>query len=38
MNANKFSLGKHELYSLRIDIIRYFEKNGVEFDLYGPAW
>ncbi len=38
MNANKFSLGKHELYSLRVDIIRYFEKNGIEFDLYGPGW
>lgn len=38
MNANKFSLGKHELYSTRVEIIRYFEKNNIEFDLYGPAW
>lgn len=38
MNANKFSLGKNELYSTREKIIRYFEKVGTEFDLYGPAW
>lgn len=38
MNANKFSLGKHELYSERERAIRYFEKNNIEFDLYGPAW
>lgn len=38
MNANKFSLWKYEIYSSRVDIIRYFEKNNIEFDLYGPAW
>ena len=38
MNANKFSLGKYELYSVREKIIRYFESTGAEFDLYGPAW
>ena len=35
MNANKFSLGKYELYSVREKIIRYFESTGAEFDLYG---
>ncbi len=38
MNANKFSFWKYELYSSREKIIRYFEKNHVEFDLYGPGW
>lgn len=38
MNANKFSLGKYELYSVREKIIRYFEENNIEFDLYGPGW
>ena len=38
MNANKFSLGRHELYSLREKIIRFFEAKNVGFDLYGPGW
>lgn len=38
MNANKFSLGKNELYSFREKIIRYFEAQKTEFDLYGPGW
>ncbi len=38
MNANKFSLGKYELYSIREKLIRYFEAKKTEFDLYGPGW
>ncbi len=38
MNANKFSFWKYELYSFREKMIRYFEKEKIEFHLYGPGW
>ena len=37
--ANKFAIGKTELYSARRAIIKCFEKNAPEsFDLYGSGW
>ncbi len=39
INANKYSYVKGELYSLRRDVIRFFEKkNDANFDLYGRDW
>lgn len=38
INANKYSYGKNELYSLRRQAIRFFERQDVEFDLYGFGW
>ncbi|MBI3573089.1 MAG: hypothetical protein HY092_02720 [Candidatus Kerfeldbacteria bacterium] len=37
MNANKYSYVQHELYSVRRQAIRYFERNP-DFDLYGFDW
>ncbi|MEK7358662.1 MAG: glycosyltransferase family 10, partial [Bdellovibrionota bacterium] len=37
--GNKGSAHRHELYSKRIEAIRYFEENAPEsFDLYGVGW
>ena len=39
INANKFSKANGELYSKRLEIIKWFEKNRPEsFDLYGYGW
>jgi hypothetical protein len=39
MQSNKASRVRGELYSLRRDIVRYFEKRGDNlFDLYGHGW
>lgn len=38
INGNKSSFIKNELYSERENIIRYFEKNSIEFDFYGTNW
>ncbi len=38
LNGNKTSLIKNELYSEREKAIRFFEKNNIEFDLYGVGW
>lgn len=39
MQSNKASPVKGELYSLRREIVRYFEKRGDHLlDLYGPGW
>ncbi len=39
MQSNKASPVRGELYSLRREIIRYFEKRGdALLDLYGPGW
>lgn len=37
--SNKYSFDKNELYSKRLDIIKYFEKSGkLTFGLYGKGW
>lgn len=37
--GNKYALGKHEQYSIRRDIVHYFEKHSADdFDLYGRGW
>ena len=37
--ANKFAVGKHELYTARRQIIKCFEENASgQFDLYGAGW
>lgn len=39
ISGNKESAGKHELYSRRVEAIRYMEQNHPEdFDLYGTGW
>ncbi|HJZ24121.1 MAG TPA: glycosyltransferase family 10 [Candidatus Babeliales bacterium] len=39
MAGNKNSAYPHELYSKRLSLIRFFEKNAPhEFDLYGSGW
>ncbi len=38
INWNKSSFWKNELYSEREKAIRYYEKNAIEFDLYGRWW
>ncbi len=39
INSNKFSNANGELYSYRLKIIKWFEKNRPgEFDLYGYGW
>jgi alpha(1,3/1,4) fucosyltransferase len=38
INGNKSSFIKNELYSARENAIRYFEQNGIDFDLYGVGW
>ena len=39
ISANKRSKHKAELYSKRVEIIRWYEKNFLEkFDLYGTGW
>jgi len=39
INAHKTNYLPHELYSLRINVIRFFEKNyPQDFDLYGVGW
>lgn len=36
--GNKHSTDINELYSERLNIIKYLEKNNIEFDLYGFGW
>lgn len=37
--GNKYAFGKHEQYSIRRKIVRYFEKYAADdFDLYGHGW
>lgn len=36
--GNKRSSDRNELYSERLKIIDYFEKNAIDFDLYGFGW
>ena len=39
INSNLYSSSNNELYSLRLKIIKWFEKNHLEeFDLYGYGW
>jgi len=39
ISANKKSLDKRELYSKRLEVVRWFEKNAPDhFDLYGMGW
>ena len=38
INWNKYSFVRNELYSRREKAIRYYEKNGKEFDLYWFWW
>ena len=38
MCSNKTSNQEGELYSKRYELIRYFEKNEIDFDLYGYGW
>ena len=38
INANKYSYVENELYSLRRQAIRFFERSKAEFDLYGFGW
>lgn len=36
--GNKCSSNKNELYSERLRLIKYFERENIEFDLYGVGW
>ncbi|MGF1902955.1 glycosyltransferase family 10 domain-containing protein, partial [Aliivibrio sifiae] len=39
ISGNKIVMHKHELYSERVKIIRWFEEHAInEFDLYGIGW